>query len=98
MILESVRITVRAGEEAGFEAAVGQARAIFSRAMGFEGLSLHRSVQHRLVYILMIRWATLEHHTVGFRGSALFAEWRALAGPFFALPPEVEHSAPVIAD
>jgi hypothetical protein len=28
---------------------------------------------------------------VGFRQSPLFAEWRAIVGPFFAAPPNVEH-------
>ena len=39
----------------------------------------------------MIRWRTLENHTVDFRGSPLFQQWRALVGPHFASPPEVEH-------
>jgi hypothetical protein len=39
----------------------------------------------------MIYWDTLEDHTVGFRGGPLFAQWRAIVGPFFAAPPEVEH-------
>ena len=35
--------------------------------------------------------ATLEDHTVGFRGSPAFAQWRAIVGPFFAAAPQVEH-------
>ena len=42
-------------------------------------------------YILQIFWTTLEDHTVGFRQGPLFAEWRAIIGPFFAQPPVVEH-------
>jgi heme-degrading monooxygenase HmoA len=42
-------------------------------------------------YVLMIYWETLEDHTVGFRESAAFAEWRAIVGPYFAAPPQVEH-------
>jgi hypothetical protein len=30
---------------------------------------------------------------VGFRQSPAFAEWRAIVGPFFAVPPTVEHFA-----
>ena len=41
----------------------------------------------------MIYWATLENHTVDFRGSPAFAEWRSIVGPFFAAPPFVEHFA-----
>jgi hypothetical protein len=40
---------------------------------------------------LMIFWDTLEDHTVHFRQSPAFAEWRAIVGPFFASPPVVEH-------
>jgi hypothetical protein len=45
--------------------------------------------------MLRIEWATLEDHTVGFRGSAAFTQWRAQVGPFFAAAPVVEHFAPV---
>lgn len=36
-------------------------------------------------------WETIESHTVGFRQSPEFAEWRAIVGSFFASPPKVEH-------
>jgi hypothetical protein len=39
----------------------------------------------------MIYWQTLENHTVDFRGSPAFADWRAIVGPFFAEAPKVEH-------
>jgi hypothetical protein len=39
----------------------------------------------------MIFWDTLEDHTVGFRQSEAFTQWRAIVGPFFAVPPVVEH-------
>ena len=42
-------------------------------------------------YVLHIEWDTLENHTVGFREGPLFAQWRAIIGPFFASPPVVEH-------
>jgi hypothetical protein len=41
--------------------------------------------------VLLIRWQTLEHHTIGFRGSELFKEWRALIGSYFETPPFVQH-------
>jgi heme-degrading monooxygenase HmoA len=40
---------------------------------------------------LIVRWSSLEAHTVGFRQSAAFADWRAIIGPYFAKPPVVEH-------
>jgi hypothetical protein len=42
-------------------------------------------------YVLLLKWETLENHTVDFRGTTLFAEWRALVGEFFAAPPSLGH-------
>jgi hypothetical protein len=44
----------------------------------------------------MAKWETLENHTVDFRGSEDFTAWRALVGPYFAAPPEVEHTETVL--
>ena len=58
---------------------------------GCKGLALNRSVEKPSRYRLFVTWDTIENHTVDFRGSAAFAEWRAIVGPFFAAPPAVEH-------
>ena len=58
------------------------------RAEGFRGFKVNKGVEHPDRYVLMIFWDTLEDHTVGFRGSPAFAQWRAIVGPFFAAPPE----------
>jgi quinol monooxygenase YgiN len=91
MILEIAQVDVKPGEEAAFEAAVAEATKVFRRAAGCLGLELQRSIEKPSRYRVMIRWRTLENHTVDFRGSPLFQEWRALVGPHFAAPPEVEH-------
>jgi heme-degrading monooxygenase HmoA len=91
MILEIAQIDVKPGEEAAFEAHVKEATAVFRRAKGCLGLEDLRSIEKPSRYRVMIRWRTLENHTVDFRGSPLFQEWRALVGPHFASPPEVEH-------
>jgi heme-degrading monooxygenase HmoA len=56
-----------------------------------QGYKVNKGIESPERYILQIFWATLEDHTVGFRESLLFAEWRAIVGPFFAAPPNVEH-------
>jgi heme-degrading monooxygenase HmoA len=91
MILEIAQIDVKAGEEAAFEARVKDAVPVLRRADGCLGLELQRSIEKPSRYRVMIRWRTLENHTVNFRGSPLFQEWRALVEPHFASPPEVEH-------
>lgn len=96
MVTEIAQIDVKAGSEKGFEAAVAKARAAFGRSKGFHGFELHRSIEKPQRYRLMVKWETLENHTVDFRGSEDFAAWRALVGSYFAAPPEVEHTETVL--
>ncbi len=92
MILEFADIRIAPGQQAAFDAAIQRAVAdVASQAKGFRGFKINRGVENPERYILMIYWDTLEDHTVGFRGGPLFAQWRAIVGPFFAAPPVVEH-------
>jgi heme-degrading monooxygenase HmoA len=91
MILEIAQIDVKPGMEDAFEAGVRQATPLFQRAKGCRGLALQRSVEKPERYRLFVTWQTLENHTVDFRNSADFQEWRKLVGYCFASPPEVEH-------
>ncbi|GAB4041354.1 MAG: antibiotic biosynthesis monooxygenase [Rubrivivax sp.] len=92
MILELADIRIQPGRHAEFEAAIERGlREVISRARGFAGYKVNRGVESPERYVLTIFWQTLEDHTVHFRGGPLFAEWRAIVGPFFAAPPVVEH-------
>ena len=92
MILEIADIRVTPGREAEFESAIQRGIAeVVTRAQGFRGFKVNRGVESPDRFVLMIFWDTLEDHTVHFRGGPLFAEWRAIVGPFFAAPPQVEH-------
>ena len=91
MVLEIAQVDVKPGQEAEFEAGVAKAAPLFKRAKGCKSLSLQRSVEKPSRYRLFIAWDTVEDHTVDFRGSADFQEWRKLVGHCFASPPEVEH-------
>ena len=93
MIYEIARITVKPGLEAEFEAGVVQAQPLFRRAKGCLGMELQRVVERPLDNRRVIRWATLEDHTVHFRGSDGFQAWRQLVGTCFAAPPDVEHAS-----
>lgn len=96
MITEIALIDVKPGSEKDFEAAVEKAKPLFKRAKGSIGIELHKSIEKPSRYRLLAKWETLESHTVDFRGSADFTEWRALVGPFFAAPPDVEHTETVM--
>jgi heme-degrading monooxygenase HmoA len=91
MILELAQIELKPGLEAEFEAGVRKAAPLFARARGCKGLTLQRSVEQPRRYRLFVQWETVEDHTVHFRNSADFAEWRKLVGHCFATAPEVEH-------
>jgi len=89
-------IAVQAGKHAEFEAAVGQAFALFHRARGCRGVELQRSVEEPNQYLLVVQWDTVDDHMVHFRESADFQEWRRLAGPYFEKPPVVGHTEVVL--
>ena len=92
MILEHADIRIDPARAAEFEAAILHGvQTVIAQAKGFSGYKVNRSLETPGRYLLMIYWATLEDHTVGFRGSEAFAQWRAIVGPFFAQPPVVEH-------
>jgi heme-degrading monooxygenase HmoA len=92
MVTEIAQIEIKPGMEAEFEAGVTKAASIFKRARGCEGMELHRSVEKPQRYRLLVKWATVENHTVDFRGSDDFQEWRKLVGHCFAAAPDVEHT------
>jgi heme-degrading monooxygenase HmoA len=96
MIFEFADIEVKSGEEAAFEAAVAKAVPLFQRAKGCSGMELQRSIEKPSKYRLVVKWATVEDHTVHFRESADFQEWRRLVGPHFASAPAVEHAHTVL--
>jgi len=92
MILELADIRIQPGQQAAFDEAVQRAiSTVLSKAKGFGGCTIQHGVESPERYLVQISWETLENHTVDFRGSPAFAEWRAIVGPYFAGPPTVEH-------
>jgi heme-degrading monooxygenase HmoA len=92
MILELADFTIHPGQNAAFEEAITRGvRTVIAHAKGFEGFKVNRCIESPQRYVLQIFWTTLEDHTVGFRESAAFTEWRAIVGPFFASAPVVQH-------
>ena len=98
MILELADIRIAPGKNAEFDAAIARAiDTVVSKATGFRGYQVHKGIESPDRYVLMILWDTLENHTVDFRQGPLFAQWRAIVGPYFASPPQVEHFEQVAA-
>lgn len=92
MILELADIRIQPGQQAAFEAAITHAaRSVLSQSPGCRGFKINAGIESPERYVLQVFWDTLQDHTEGFRNSPLFAQWRAIIGPFFAAPPVVEH-------
>ena len=92
MILEVADIRITPGKNAEFDAAIRRGLdTVACQSPGFRGYKVNKSIESPQRYLLMIYWDTLENHTVDFRQGPLFAQWRAIVGPYFAAPPVVEH-------
>ncbi len=91
MILEVATLDVRPGQEAAFEAAFQRAQAIIAGMKGYISHELQRCIENPSRYLLLVKWKTLEDHTVGFRGSPEYQQWRALLHHFYDPFPTVEH-------
>jgi heme-degrading monooxygenase HmoA len=96
MILEAAVLNVRAGQEPAFEEAFRSASPLIAAAPGYLGHELQRCVETKGRYLLLVRWQTLEAHTVGFRQSAAYQEWKRMLHHFYDPFPVVEHYETVL--
>ena len=91
MILEVAPLQVRAGQSAAFEAAFLEAQRIISAMPGYISHELQRCIERPGEYVLLVRWASLEAHEVGFRKSARYQDWKRLLHHFYEPFPVVSH-------
>lgn len=91
MILEAVMLKVRPGMEEEYEEAFRQASDIIASMKGYISHELQRCIEVKGKYLLLVKWETLEDHTVGFRQSNEYQEWKKLLHRFYDPFPTVEH-------
>lgn len=91
MILEVAILDVKPGLAEEFEAAFKTASTIITSMPGYLSHELQRCLETANRYILLVRWQNLEDHTVGFRQSPEYQEWRSLLHHFYDPFPAVEH-------
>ncbi len=91
MILERALITVKPGQAEAFKAAFVKARPHIERSKGCRKVEMRPGIENPDDFLLLVWWDTLEDHTIGFRESPAFTQWRAILGPLFAGPPAVVH-------
>jgi len=94
MILEVAEFRIKPGTHREFDAAIKRGvETVIAKAKGFRGYKVQKGIESSERYLLMIYWDSVENHTVDFRQSPAFQEWRAFVSPYFAAPPVAEHFA-----
>ncbi len=95
MILEVAILDIKNNQRDDFEAAFSKAQLIISNSSGYISHQLQQCIENPNRYVLLVNWATLEDHTIGFRKSDEYQEWRSLLHHFYEPFPTVEHFTPV---
>lgn len=91
MILEIATLQVIPDLTDEFEHNFKIASKIISKMQGYIKHELRRCIEDRNKYLLLVQWETLEDHTIGFRGSDEYQEWKSLLHHFYDPFPTVEH-------
>jgi heme-degrading monooxygenase HmoA len=91
VITEIALFDLKPGKEREFEAGIKTAIPLFKRAKGLKEFRVNRSIEKPNRYRLLITWETVESHTIDFRGSEDYQEFRKLVSHCYAAPPDVEH-------
>ena len=92
MVLEVAHLQVVDGKGDEFVSAFAEAQKIISSMAGYKSHELMKCLEHEDKYLLLVLWATLEDHEIGFRQSNEYQEWKRLLHHFYDPFPTVEHS------
>lgn len=91
MITELAVLDVISDRQQEFEQAFRQAQNLIITQKGYISHELQKCIETDGRYLLIVKWQTLEHHTIGFRQSADYQKWKALLHHFYKPFPVVEH-------
>lgn len=96
MILEVAILNVKSGQEKQFEIDFDIAGQFISSIKGYVKHSLRKCLEQHNKYILLVDWENLEDHTVGFRQSLEYLEWKKMLHHYYDPFPTVEHYETII--
>lgn len=91
VILEVAALNVRPGQVDEFEQAFAKAQSIISGMPGYQQHEVRLCLEVANKYLLLVWWDDLQSHTVGFRQSPEYQEWKQLLHHFYDPFPVVEH-------
>jgi heme-degrading monooxygenase HmoA len=95
MVLEVAIFDIQAAHEEAFISAYGQARTLVTGTPGCLSTRMTRGIETPTRFVLLVEWSSVDAHQA-FRDSERFPQWRALIGPHFNTPPQVEHYSDVV--
>ena len=96
MITELAILYVKDGQQQHFESDFEKAGQYISSIKGYAGHSLQKCIEQVNKYILLVNWENIEDHTIGFRQSAVYQQWKELLHHYYDPFPVVEHYETVI--
>lgn len=91
MILEAAILDVVPEKTQAFEASFLLAQEIISSRKGYLGHQLQKCMETPNRYLLLVEWESLEDHTIGFRQSEEYQQWKQLLHHYYDPFPQVEH-------
>lgn len=95
-ILEAAFLQVTPDQSSAFEADFEKAGQYIRSVSGYLRHTLQRCVEVPGKYLLLAEWESLEAHTVGFRQSEGYQQWKELLHHYYEPFPIVEHFETVI--
>jgi len=98
MILEVAILDVIPNQEPDFESAFAKASSIIASMPGYISHQLQHCIEAPNRYLLLVQWETLEAHTIGFRRSEKYQEWKKLLHHFYDPFPVVQHYETIFAN
>ncbi|CAM3514884.1 antibiotic biosynthesis monooxygenase family protein [Flavobacterium chungbukense] len=98
MIIEAAFLFVKAELVNQFEVDFAKASQYISSIDGYLGHRLEKCLEVENKYLLLVDWNTLEDHTIGFRTSSAYLEWKKILHHYYEPFPIVEHFETVFAN
>jgi heme-degrading monooxygenase HmoA len=96
MILEIAILYIRNGQKESFERDFAIASKYISSIKGYINHNLQKCIEQENKYILLVNWEKIEDHTIGFRQSEVYQDWKNLLHHYYDPFPIVEHFEKVL--
>jgi heme-degrading monooxygenase HmoA len=91
MILEAAFLYIKRDLLTQFEVDFAKASQYIASVDGYLSHTLQKCLEVENKYLLLVEWNTLEDHTVGFRNSKPYLEWKEILHNYYDPFPIVEH-------